>query len=125
MQKLPGNILIIDDDPDVLQTARFILRQNFEHVQGERDPRKIPFLLSEYSFDVVLLDMNYKPGQTSGKEGLEWLQKITEINDHLGPGEKKTAVEKMADHPLDERSIEPTLVDALLPMEKLSIEPSV
>jgi hypothetical protein len=29
--------------------------------------------------DVVVLDMNFSPGETSGREGLEWLKKITEV----------------------------------------------
>jgi DNA-binding NtrC family response regulator len=101
MEKSPGHILIIDDDPDVLQTARFILRQHFDKVHGEKEPRKIPYLLSQHSFDVVLLDMNYKPGHTSGEEGLGWLKKIKELNDQVSLvvitayGEVGLAVEAM------------------------------
>ncbi|MCK5280922.1 MAG: sigma-54-dependent Fis family transcriptional regulator, partial [Cyclobacteriaceae bacterium] len=39
---------------------------------------KIPFLLNNYSFDVILLDMNFSKDITSGKEGFYWLSQITE-----------------------------------------------
>ena len=47
MEKHEGKILIVDDDPGVRQTARFVLKQYFEVVIVEKDPRKIPFLLSQ------------------------------------------------------------------------------
>ena len=101
MEKFPGNILIVDDDPGVLQTAKFVLKQSFEHVLTEKDPRKIPFLLGQNQFDVVLLDMNYRPGDTNGKAGLDWLTKIKEIDDQISAvvitayGEIGLAVEAM------------------------------
>ena len=76
MSKLPGNILIIDDDPDVLTTARMILRPHYENVQTERSPKSLKRILNDTSFDVIILDMNFKTGATSGNEGLFWLQEI-------------------------------------------------
>jgi DNA-binding NtrC family response regulator len=101
MDKNSGKILIVDDDPGVLQTAKFILKQSFDQVQTEKDPRKIPFLLSQEKYDVVLLDMNYQPGETSGRVGLDWLKKIKNIDDQISPviitayGEVGLAVEAM------------------------------
>jgi len=80
MDKLPGHILIIDDDPGVLQTAKFILKQHFTHVEVEKDPRQISFLVQKTPYDVILLDMNFKPGETSGSEGLAWLKKIDQLS---------------------------------------------
>lgn len=77
---MPAKILIVDDDPDVLTTARiFLKRQNLD-IFTESNPERLPFLLKEYQPDVILLDMNYKMDITTGKEGLEWLGKILEIN---------------------------------------------
>lgn len=71
-----GKILIIDDDPDVLYTTRMVLKQHYELVRTERDPSRIYELLKADHYDVILLDMNFSPGFTSGKEGLSWLKKI-------------------------------------------------
>jgi DNA-binding NtrC family response regulator len=72
----PGNILIIDDDRDVLETARMFLKQEFTKVRIEDSPEKLPALLSAEEFDVILLDMNFKKGVNDGEEGLFWLQQI-------------------------------------------------
>src|SRR5688572_23655165 len=80
MAKLPAKILIVDDDPDILTTARVVLRQKFESVETENNPQRLARLLQEKSYDVILLDMNYSSGKTAGTEGLFWLQQILSVN---------------------------------------------
>src|SRR5690606_2675603 len=36
--------------------------------------RRLPELLADGRFDVLLLDMNFTPGATSGQEGMRWLE---------------------------------------------------
>ena len=79
MDKKTGKILIIDDDIDILQAARLFLKKHFLLVHTENDPRSIPSLLKNESYDVILLDMNFATGATSGTEGFHWLNKILEI----------------------------------------------
>jgi len=57
-----ATILVVDDDRDVLETARMFLKQEFSLVQIEEDPTKIPALMKNQDFDVILLDMNFKKG---------------------------------------------------------------
>jgi DNA-binding NtrC family response regulator len=78
--KKKGHILIIDDDTDVLFTAKTILKREFENITTESTPNRIESLLKKEDIDVVLLDMNFKAGITSGNEGLFWLRKIQEID---------------------------------------------
>jgi two-component system response regulator HydG len=80
MTLLAGKILIIDDDTDVLLTARMILKRQFSLVQTENDPARIYELLQKDSYDVIVLDMNFTSGQTSGKEGLHWLKEILQLD---------------------------------------------
>lgn len=75
-----GSILIIDDDRDVLETARMFLKQEFTKVQIEESPESIPALLKSDGYDVILLDMNFKKGVNDGEEGLYWLQQILKID---------------------------------------------
>ena len=75
-----GKLLIVDDDEDVLTAARLFLKQHVASVHTEKNPEKIPFLLTNESYDVILLDMNYTRDATSGKEGFHWLNKIMEID---------------------------------------------
>ncbi|MFC2098323.1 sigma-54-dependent transcriptional regulator [Bacteroidota bacterium] len=76
MDQKPGKILIIDDDRDILLTARVVMKKQFGNIQTETDPSKVIPLLLEESHDVILLDMNFSAGATSGKEGLKWLREI-------------------------------------------------
>jgi DNA-binding NtrC family response regulator len=75
-----GKILVVDDDADVLQAARFFLKQHVELVHTERDPGRIPQLLHNEAYDVILLDMNFTSDVTSGAEGFLWLGRILEID---------------------------------------------
>lgn len=80
MSKKTAKILIIDDDEDILHAARLFLKKHFTSVHTEKDPDKIPSLLKNESYNVVLLDMNFVKGETSGQEGFYWLSKILEID---------------------------------------------
>ncbi|WP_143308254.1 sigma-54-dependent transcriptional regulator [Chitinophaga vietnamensis] len=74
-----GKILIVDDDVDVLRAARLLLKRHFEQVDFEKNPQKIPYLVSNFDYDVILLDMNFTRDLSSGKEGFEWLDRILDI----------------------------------------------
>ncbi len=69
---------MIDDDEDVLLAAKMLLKKSNHQVIIEKNPNKIPFLLNNDSYDVILLDMNFSKDTTSGKEGFEWLKQIKE-----------------------------------------------
>lgn len=75
-----GKILIIDDNEDLLFAAKMLLKKHAKEVTIEKDPRRIPFLVNNNSYDVILLDMNFTDDTTSGKEGFHWLKQIKEID---------------------------------------------
>lgn len=80
MSRRMGEILVVDDDADVLQAARLLLKPHVASVRTERDPGRIPDLLRETAYDVILLDMNFTRDVTSGQEGFEWLRRIQETD---------------------------------------------
>src|SRR3954471_1738187 len=80
MQKIAAKILIVDDDPDILTAARVVLRQKFEVVETENNLQRLNFLLQQNRYDVILLDMNYSSGKTSGNEGMFWLKQILTLD---------------------------------------------
>ena len=69
---------MIDDDEDVLLAAKMLLKKQNHHVIIEKNPNKIPFLLNNDTYDVILLDMNFSKDTTSGTEGFHWLAQILE-----------------------------------------------
>jgi len=78
--QLTGNILIVEDDPDILVSLNLFIKNEFASVTTASNPNDIPKILSSKEIDVVILDMNFKPGARSGEEGLAWLKKILEID---------------------------------------------
>lgn len=78
--KTAANILIVDDDRDVLETARMFLKQEFSSVDIEEDPSKIAAYFDIKDYDVILLDMNFKKGTNDGEEGFFWLSEILKID---------------------------------------------
>ncbi|MDX1905035.1 MAG: sigma-54 dependent transcriptional regulator [Thermonemataceae bacterium] len=69
-------VLIVDDDEDILLAAKMFLKKHAKEVVMESNPKKIPFLLNQSKYDVILLDMNFTEDTTSGKEGFYWLEQI-------------------------------------------------
>ncbi len=75
-----GKILIVDDNEDLLKAAKLFLKRHFGQVDLEKNPEVIPALLSNESYDVILLDMNFTKDVSSGKEGYYWLERILSID---------------------------------------------
>jgi len=78
--KIDACILIIDDDPDILLSGKLLLECHFSSITICERPESIPQLLSENKFDVIMLDMNFSPGESSGRQGYLWLEKILLID---------------------------------------------
>ncbi len=76
----PSKILIIDDDRDVLETARMFLKQEFAIVKLVDDPENLRRTIDVREFDVILLDMNFKKGMNDGEEGFYWLEHIRSVD---------------------------------------------
>jgi len=74
-----GNILVIDDNQDILLATKVVLKKYFARIITDSDPDKIFKHLEANEIDIVLLDMNFSPGATSGKEGLDLLQKTISL----------------------------------------------
>ncbi len=83
MKKTEARILIVDDDPDVLFSARLLLQQHFSAIEISEDPNQIPILIQKDDFDIILLDMNFTPEATRGREGLHWLNQVLAIDSSL------------------------------------------
>jgi len=75
-----ANVLVIDDDDDILLSAKLFLKQHFNQVVTCKSPKEINVLLSHNEIDIILLDMNYQKGASNGREGLYWLEHILSID---------------------------------------------
>ncbi len=80
MDRKNGKVLIVDDNEDILSAARLLLKSHVALVHTEKNPERIPALMKNETYDVILLDMNFAKGATSGTEGFEWLGRILALD---------------------------------------------
>jgi len=73
---VPARILVIDDNTQILESLRILLKDEFETIDVIPTPSRIHEMLWRNIYDVVMLDMNFAMGETSGNEGIFWLNEI-------------------------------------------------
>jgi len=71
-----GHILFVDDDADVLEAGRLALSRHGHKVTTARGPMEAWSVLAAGPVDVVLLDLNFSRGSTTGEEGFRCLTDI-------------------------------------------------
>src|SRR5947199_8577252 len=76
-------ILIADDQADVLEALRLLLKGEGYRTETVNSPAKVLATLNELEVDVVLMDLNYARDTTSGQEGLDLLARIQALDSAL------------------------------------------
>jgi len=76
-------LLIADDQPDVLEALRLLLKGEGYDVRSVTSPTAVLSEIDAREFDVVLIDLNYSRDTTSGHEGLDLLTQIRARDEHL------------------------------------------
>ena len=77
-----GNILIVDDNEEILVALKMFLGDYFTKVHARKNPLQALDCLEKESIDVFILDMNFSPGASSGKEGIKLMNAIRRIDPH-------------------------------------------
>lgn len=77
------SVLIADDQPDVLQALRLLLKGEGFKIETATSPAAVLSGIEAKDFDAVLLDLNYSRDTTSGREGLDLLATIQQLDDTL------------------------------------------
>jgi DNA-binding NtrC family response regulator len=79
----PPRVLIADDQADVLQALRLLLKSEGFQIDVASSPAAILSAVEAKDFDAVLLDLNYTRDTTSGREGLDLLNEIRRLDNTL------------------------------------------
>ena len=99
--KSSPRVLIADDQQDVLEALRLLLKGEGFQIETATSPEQIMAALEAREFDVALIDLNYTRDTTSGQEGLDLLTRIQSLDSTLPVvvmtawGSVETAVESM------------------------------
>ena len=83
MAQVMGRILVADDDADVLQALRLLLRSEGYQIETAASPSAVIAAVSVRDFDALLMDMNYARDTTGGAEGLDLLASLQQIDSTL------------------------------------------
>ena len=75
-----ARVLIADDQRDVLEALRLLLKPEGYVVETATSPAAVVRALETSDFDAVLIDLNYTRDTTSGSEGLALLAEIQECD---------------------------------------------
>ena len=79
----PPRILIADDQADVIEALRLLLKPEGFIIDTAASPQQLLRALELKDYDVVLMDLNYTRDTTSGEEGLDLLQRIHTADESL------------------------------------------
>src|SRR5207248_9071629 len=73
-------ILVADDQSDVLEALKLLLKGEGYEVEAVASPRAVLSALDKRDFDALLIDMNYTRDTTSGAEGLDLLARLQALD---------------------------------------------
>src|SRR5438067_10129566 len=79
----PTRLLIADDQRDVLEALRLLLKAEGYLIEIASSPSGVMDALRSREYDVLLIDLNYARDTTSGQEGLDLLNQIQSLDSTL------------------------------------------
>jgi sigma-B regulation protein RsbU (phosphoserine phosphatase) len=80
-ETMQPRILIADDQQDVLDALRLLLKGHGYSIETVNSPADLLATVASQEFDILLIDLNYARDTTSGREGLDVLTRLREIED--------------------------------------------
>ncbi|HEY6033703.1 MAG TPA: response regulator, partial [Kofleriaceae bacterium] len=76
-------LLVADDQPDVLEAVGMLARANGFEVRTATSPAAVLAMCEAEGLDVCLIDLNYARDTTSGREGMDLLARLHELDPAL------------------------------------------
>jgi DNA-binding NtrC family response regulator len=76
----PPHILVADDQPDVREALRLLLKGEGYAIETAGSPAAVLSAVQRADFDVVLLDLNYARDTTTGREGLDLVSELQALD---------------------------------------------
>ena len=76
----PPRILIADDQPDIIEALRLLLKGDGYQTEAAKSPAAAVKAVEARDYAMVLMDLNYARDTTSGQEGLDLLAKLQSLD---------------------------------------------
>jgi len=76
-------ILVADDQQDVLEALRLLLKEEGYAIDQATSPRAVLEAIKSRDYDALLIDLNYTRDTTSGREGLDLLSQLRALDSTL------------------------------------------
>jgi DNA-binding NtrC family response regulator len=83
MKEPTRRILIADDQQDVVEALRLLLKGEGFATESAASPASVLQAVESQDFDAILMDLNYTRDTTSGREGFELLSRLQELDSTL------------------------------------------
>ena len=83
MSRLVPRVLAADDQPDVLEALRLLLKPEGFELEAALSPKELLAAAESREWDVVLIDLNYTRDTTSGREGMDLLSRLQALDPTL------------------------------------------
>src|SRR5512134_467539 len=83
MNRLAPRVLVADDQPDVLEAMRLLLKPEGFEIETADSPAGVLAAVEARELDVVLIDLNYTRDTTSGREGMDLLSRLAAVDPTL------------------------------------------
>ncbi|HTV59731.1 MAG TPA: SpoIIE family protein phosphatase [Verrucomicrobiae bacterium] len=72
-------VLIADDQPDVLEALRLLLKSHGYGTDSAASPAQLREAVARREYDLILMDLNYARDTTSGREGLNLVAELQAV----------------------------------------------
>lgn len=72
----PPRVLVADDQPDLLDALRLLLKAEGIQIEAVTSPEAAISAIETGGFDLLLMDLNYTGDTTSGREGIDLVERV-------------------------------------------------
>ena len=81
--RLAPRVLVAGDQRDVLEALRLLLKAEGYGTESASSPDAILKAVEARDFDLLLMDLNYARDATSGREGIDLLERLRQLDETL------------------------------------------
>ena len=81
--RLTPRVLVADDQRDVLEALHLLLKAEGYSTESASSPDAILKAVEVRDFDLLLMDLNYARDTTSGREGVDLLERLRQLDETL------------------------------------------